>query len=86
MTDYADTRMNDLIIEKHSLNGAKTQKNRKIDELLASYSALDRGTPEVVRKKLRKNIETLQDEVVSIDGKIEQIDEQIVDPGSLKVT
>ena len=86
MKEYVDTKMNDLIIEKRSLNGAKTQKSRKIDELAANYSNLDRTTPEVVRSKLRTEIETLQDEIISIDTKIEQINEQIVDPDSLKIT
>lgn len=75
-----------IYIEKRSLNGAKTQKSRKIDELAANYSNLDRTTPEVVRSKLRTEIETLQDDIISIDTKIEQINEQIIDPDSLKIT
>ncbi len=86
MTEYMDTRMNDLITEKRSLNGAKTQKNRKIDGLASRYSELDKNTPEVVRNKLRAEIEALQDEIINIDAKIQEIDEQIVDPDSLKIT
>ena len=47
---------------------------------------LDKSTPEIVRTKLRKEIESLQDEIINLDTKIERIDEKIVDPDSLKIT
>ena len=33
MTEYAEKKMQDLVVEKHELLGHKTQKQHKIDDL-----------------------------------------------------
>ena len=86
MKEYTETKLDDLIVEKRSLNGSKTNKERKVDALTLQYSMLGPETPEVVKKTLREQIEALQNEVIEIGHQIEKIDALIVDPESLKLT
>ncbi len=86
MKAYVDTKLDELIVEKRSLNGLKSHKERNIDELASQYSALGKDTPDVVKTKLRKQIEALQNEVINIDDQLRKINAQIIDPTSLKLT
>lgn len=86
MKAYVDTKLDELIVEKRSLNGLKSHKERSIDELASQYSALGKDTPDVVKTKLRKQIEALQNEVINIDDQLRKINAQIIDPTSLKLT
>lgn len=86
MRKYVDTKLDELIVEKRSLNGLKSHKERKVDDLASQYSALAKDTPEVVKAKLRQQIEEIQNEVINIDAQLEKINEQIIDPASLKLT
>ena len=86
MREYVDTKLDELIVEKRSLNGLKSQKEKRVDELAAQYSDLDKSTPEVIKTKLREQIEEIQNEVINIDDQLQKINEKIIDPTSLKLT
>ncbi len=86
MQDYIGIKLDELITEKRSLNGLKGCRERKIDELAVKYSEFGKDTPEIIRLKLHKQIEELQNEVINIDEQIEKINEKIIDPTSLKLT
>ena len=86
MRKYVDTKLDELIVEKRSLNGLKSQKEKRVDELAAQYSTLDKSTPEVIKAKLREQIEEIQNEVINIDDQLQKINEKIIDPTSLKLT
>ncbi len=86
MRKYVDTKLDELIVEKRNLNGLKSQKEKRVDELAAQYSDLDKSTPKVIKTKLREQIEEIQNEVINIDDQLQKINEKIIDPTSLKLT
>lgn len=79
MRKYVNTKLDELIVEKRSLNGLKSQKEKRVDELAAQYSDLDRSTPEVIKTKLREQIEEIQNEVINIDDQLQKINGKIID-------
>lgn len=79
MRKYVNTKLDELIVEKRSLNGLKSQKEKRVDELAAQYSDLDKSTPEVIKMKLREQIEEIQNEVINIDDQLQKINGKIID-------
>lgn len=80
MTECVNKKMQDLTVEKHELLGHKTQKQRKIDNLAKKYVELDKDSPKAIKDKLKKDMADLQNDVVSIDERIKQIEAIIKNP------
>ena len=79
MRKYVNTKLDELIVGKRSLNGLKSQKEKCVDELAAQYSDLDKSTPEVIKMKLREQIKEIQNEVINIDDQLQKINGKIID-------
>ena len=79
MRKYVNTKLDELIVGKRSLNGLKSQKEKRVDELAAQYSDLDKSTPEVIKMKLREQIKEIQNEVINIDDQLQKINRKIID-------
>ena len=86
MTEYAEKKMQDLTVEKHELFGHKTQKQRKIDDLVEKYAELDKDSLKAVKDKLKKDMADLQKTKVNIDERIKQIEAKIKNPEKLRMT
>lgn len=86
MSEYANKKMQEFIVEKHELLGQKTQKQRKIDDLAEKYAELDKESPKAVKDKLKKDMADLQNDVVNIDERIKQIEAKIKNPEKLRMT
>jgi len=86
MTEYAEKKMQDLTVEKHELLGHKTQKQRKIDDLVEKYAELDKDSPKAVKDKLKKDMADLQNDVINIDERIKQVEAKIANPEKLRMT
>ena len=71
--------------EKRSLLGAKRRKQAKINEHATTYSKFDNMTPEIVKQKVREQIEMLQEDLINIEQELAKVESQIIDPEGLKM-
>lgn len=85
LKEYIDVKLDKLIIEKRSLQGAKNRKQAKINEHANTYANFDNNTPEIVKQKVREQIEMLQEDVISIERELAKVESQIINPDGLKM-
>jgi len=85
LKEYVDVKLDKLIIEKRSLLGAKRRKQAKINEHATTYSKFDSMTPEIVKQKVREQIEMLQEDLINIEQELAKVESQIIDPEGLKM-
>lgn len=70
MTEYAEKKMQDLVVEKHEFLGHKTQKQHKTTTLPKSSRTRQRLAKSRQRQAQKKDMVYLQNDVINIDGKI----------------
>ena len=85
LKEYVDVKLDKLIIEKRSLLGAKRRKQAKINEYATTYSKFDSMMPEIVKQKVREQIEMLQEDLINIEQELAKVESQIIDPEGLKM-
>lgn len=85
LKNYVDVKLDRLVIEKRSLQGAKNRKQAKINELANTYAKFDDKTPDVVKRKVREQIEMLQEDVINIEQELSKVESQIINPDGLKM-
>lgn len=82
---FTDEKLQELRIEKRSLTGALTQREKARDDKSRQYAALPEGTPQTVRDTLIQDLEDLENAVIDTKEQLDAIENKLVDPAKVKL-
>ena len=82
----SEERINSLKIERRSLQSRLNAVERKIESLHKSYLSLSENSPESLRNKLASEIDGKDDEKISIQDRISEINEILVDADKIRIS
>lgn len=76
-SSYSNEIMSEFRKDKRSLMGARTTKQKNLDELSDKYIGLSEDDNETVKQRLSKKIDTLNEEISNLDKQIKELDEKL---------
>lgn len=82
---FTDEKLQELRIEKRSLTGALTQREKARDDKSRQYAALPEGTPQTVRDTLIQDLEDLENAVIDTKEQLDAIESKLIDPAKVKL-
>lgn len=86
LVNHSEERINSLKIERRSLQSRLNALERKIESLHKSYLSLSEESPESLRNKLASEIDDKDNEKISIQDRISEINEILVDADKIRIS
>jgi hypothetical protein len=73
---YMDEKVQELRVDRRSLDGARKHKKKELDTKTRQLAALSENTPEIARKTLIHDLEDLENAIIDLDGQIKSVNKK----------
>jgi len=83
---YTNVKLEELRAEKRSLTGARSHKLRLLKDKSRQFAGLPSNTPKTVSDTIISDLEDLDNEVIDMGVKIDELATKLVDPEKIKLT
>lgn len=83
---YTNVKLEEIRAERRSLIGARNHKLRELKDKSRQFAGLPSNTPKTVSDTIIRDLEDLDNEVIDMEVKIDELTTKLVDPEKIKLT